>query len=301
MLYESQEQFLATAVPFVAEGVRQGEKVILACSAANSAAVSEDLGKAATTVEFGDTRVWYSKPSELLNQLHDRLRELFQTHRGRIRVLAEPDLAGRPASVVREQVRCEAAANAVLEFSGADIVCPYDVRRMPADLLADVCRTHPQVIGPEGWRPNLDYQDPQEFLRGKDAGHEFPEAPRTAARLHGAPPALVRRFVTTHARVAGLDEDRLSDFVTAVNEICTNAEVHALPSGVRVWWEDGCFVCEVRDYGFGLDDPLASYRPPETGQRSGRGLWMSRRLADLMEVASSPSGTTIRLHVALPR
>jgi anti-sigma regulatory factor (Ser/Thr protein kinase) len=65
---------------------------------------------------------------------------------------------------------------------------------------------------------------------------------------------------------------------------------------VLLWAEDDRVICEVRDHGFGLTDPLAGYRLPELDSTSGRGLWLARQLVDLVEVRSGRSGSTFRLH-----
>lgn len=44
-----------------------------------------------------------------------------------------------------------------------------------------------------------------------------------------------------------------------------------------------------------FDDPLAGYIPPEPGQQSGQGLWITRQLVSRLEFLFTPDGHTTRL------
>jgi hypothetical protein len=60
---------------------------------------------------------------------------------------------------------------------------------------------------------------------------------------------------------------------------------------VRVWNEPSALVCEVSDATV-VDDVLAG----RTVHDENRGLWSANQLCDLVQLRSTPSGTTIRLH-----
>lgn len=62
----------------------------------------------------------------------------------------------------------------------------------------------------------------------------------------------LRHSVTSCAHAAGLDGQRLDDFVLAVNELITNAVRHGGGQGwLRMWRHPGRLVCEVADHGRG--------------------------------------------------
>jgi anti-sigma regulatory factor (Ser/Thr protein kinase) len=64
---------------------------------------------------------------------------------------------------------------------------------------------------------------------------------------------------------------------------------------MRVWYDDAA-VCEIHDAGY-IDKPLAGREPPQGGRGGGYGLWLANQVCDLVQVRSSPAGTTVRLHV----
>jgi anti-sigma regulatory factor (Ser/Thr protein kinase) len=111
--------------------------------------------------------------------------------------------------------------------------------------------------------------------------------------------ALVRMFVSDHAKRAGFDKERLSDLVLAVNELATNSMRHGGGRGLlSVWRENGTFLCEVHDRGR-ITDPLAGRELPPALDGGGRGLWLVNHLCDLVQVRSSEAGNVIRLHMSI--
>lgn len=56
--------------------------------------------------------------------------------------------------------------------------------------------------------------------------------------LHPGNLDMLRHFVASHSRRAGLGEDRIQDLLLAVNEVATNTLIHtAVPGTLRVWWD----------------------------------------------------------------
>jgi anti-sigma regulatory factor (Ser/Thr protein kinase) len=111
----------------------------------------------------------------------------------------------------------------------------------------------------------------------------------------------VRRSVGSALHAAGLGGERADDFLTAVNEVMTNAVRHGGGTGEIRLWRDGALVCEVRDDGDGFDADAytsRSERPPIT-PTGGLGLWVASRMSDAMSVTSGPAGTTVQICAAL--
>jgi len=108
----------------------------------------------------------------------------------------------------------------------------------------------------------------------------------------------VRRLVSGYAELS-LGKARADDLVLAVNELATNSVRHGGGEGtLRMWTQEDALVCEIHDAGH-IADPRAGQTPPTPDQPSGRGLWVVNRLADLMRIHSSPTGTVVRLHMHL--
>jgi hypothetical protein len=61
-----------------------------------------------------------------------------------------------------------------------------------------------------------------------------------------------------------------------------------------MWTEPGAAVVEFTDAGR-LTDPLVGRRPPASEQYGGRGVYLVHQLCDLVQVRSTPRGTTVRV------
>lgn len=109
----------------------------------------------------------------------------------------------------------------------------------------------------------------------------------------------VRALAEKHARMAGLPEDRVVDFVIAVGEIAANTVRHARSGGsMDIWQDRDEIVCEIRDAGV-IADPLAGRRRPPRGATGGHGLWLVYQICDRVDLHSDENGTVIRLYMAL--
>ena len=110
----------------------------------------------------------------------------------------------------------------------------------------------------------------------------------------------VRVLAETQARLAGLAEDRVVDFVIAVSEVAGNTVRHARSQGsMEIWCDAGEIICEIRDSGV-ITDPMVGRRPPTADANGGHGLWLVHQICDKVELQSNENGTTVRLHLALP-
>jgi anti-sigma regulatory factor (Ser/Thr protein kinase) len=113
--------------------------------------------------------------------------------------------------------------------------------------------------------------------------------------------AEVRLLAERHARMAGLSDDRVIDFVIAVGEVTANTVRHARsPGSVEIWEDDGEIVCEIRDVGV-IADLRAGRRSPPPEADGGHGLWIVYQVCDHVDLRSDENGTVIRLHMSLPR
>ncbi|MCY3924413.1 MAG: ATP-binding protein [bacterium] len=121
--------------------------------------------------------------------------------------------------------------------------------------------------------------------------------------------AMVRGFVSeVVAQQAGVDARRLEDLRVALSEAVTNAiAAHARrrsadPIRIRCVPSPGRVEIQVHDRGGGFD-PSSVPEPPEpTDPRrlhaeKGMGLWLMRVMSDDHAIASSRSGTEVRLVV----
>lgn len=109
----------------------------------------------------------------------------------------------------------------------------------------------------------------------------------------------VRTLAEKQARVAGLPDDRVVDFVIAVSEVAGNTVRHAKsPGTIEIWANNDEIVCEISDEGV-IADPQAGRKPPLPDANGGHGLWLVNQVCDQVELRSGPDGTVIRLHMFL--
>jgi anti-sigma regulatory factor (Ser/Thr protein kinase) len=113
--------------------------------------------------------------------------------------------------------------------------------------------------------------------------------------------AAVRAVVYRYAMQAGLPEFRAIDLVLAVSEVAANTIRHAKsPGSLKIWYDTEEIVCQIHDDGI-ITDPLAGRRRPSLESMGGHGLWIVNQVCDEVEMRSDETGTTIRLHMELPR
>lgn len=109
----------------------------------------------------------------------------------------------------------------------------------------------------------------------------------------------VRALAEKHARMAGLQDARVVDFVIAVSEVAANTVRHARSAGsMEIWYDADEIVCEIHDQGV-IADPHAGSEPPSADATGGHGLWLVRQVCDRVELRSDKSGTTVRMHMSL--
>ena len=183
-----------------------------------------------------------------------------------------------------------------LAFAGTPsfwLLCPYDTTALAPVLVEKAAETHPHLLA-DG-RHAL-----SERFSGVDPtfAHPLPGPEGIPAELEITKDNLaqVRRWVAQGASMVGLAPHRIEDLVLAVNEVATNSLRYAGPRAlVRMWAARRCAICEVQDVGT-ASEPLIGSRPDRESQ-GGYGLWLVNELCDLVQIRSTPDGTTVRMHV----
>ncbi|WP_006242560.1 ATP-binding protein [Mycolicibacterium tusciae] len=120
------------------------------------------------------------------------------------------------------------------------------------------------------------------------------EVPAVAERL-----AEIRRRLAVWLEPIGVSATGIADIVLVVNEACTNCIEHAYrgiaagPILVDANHERGQILVDVADHG-------VWQAPPTQPSTRGRGLPIMRAVSALVDVKSSPGGTTVRLKFDAP-
>ncbi len=294
--YADDDEYLGALVPFIADGVRAGEPVMVAVPEPRAELISEHLGEAAGAVEIVDMAEIGRNPGRII----PAWQAFVDGHPARaVRGVGEPAWEGRSEAELEECQRHEQLlALAFTDVHDFNLVCPYDANRLPPAVVDRVCRSHPERADARGTSPCEAYEPPD---RGPSplAGRLPPPPPEAEQLEFGSDRDLrrVRALVTACARRAGLARDRCADLALAASELATNSLRHGGGHGrLWAWTEEGAIVCELADRG-SIKDPLAGRRVPSPIQERGWGLYLVHLLCDLVEVRSGEVGTRIRIRM----
>jgi anti-sigma regulatory factor (Ser/Thr protein kinase) len=299
LLYSGWAEFVTGTVPFIREGLRAGEPVLVVESREKIELLQVALGKDAGAVVFADMADVGANPARIIPAWHD-----FVSRRGaggrKLRGIGEPIWKGRSPDELIECQRHESLLNtAFAQGRPWTLLCPYDTERLDSTVIEEARRSHEFVS--EGGTARRSH-----VYRGFEAsGAPFeaplPEPGTDVWRLLFTSEDLaeVRSLVMRHARAAGLAPSRAAELVTAVNEIATNSIRHgAGGGGLRLWQEHSGLICEIADNGR-FDNPLVDRRRPAAELSAPRGLWLANQLCDLVQIRSLAEGTVVRLHMYL--
>ena len=162
--YGSDEELLASAVPYLGEGVEQGNRVLAVTTPAQVALLRDGLGARGDQVEFADSAEWYSSPHAALGRYRTFVQDSVEAGAAWIRILGEPVWAGRSKTERTAWTRYESLLNLAFALSPATIVCPYDTRLLSKDVVRDAQQTHPTCAGGTGTTSSPAYREPERFL-----------------------------------------------------------------------------------------------------------------------------------------
>ncbi|MQA07838.1 MAG: hypothetical protein GEU98_04645 [Pseudonocardiaceae bacterium] len=299
--FGSAEELASTAGRFALDGVSAGEPVLCVATEDTIRTVRAAVGEHADRIEFYESPPRVAMPDQRVEEFRRYVHQHHKAHR--VRALGEPLCDGPWELRRREWHRAEAAMNIVLNDQPLWLVCLYDARRVAPAEIEQARRTHPQLYSVEhGVIASEDYTDPAELGAVLDTT-ELGEPGQLLAERAAAAEDLadVRRLVGNLATQHGLPADRTEDFVFAVSEVTTNAIEHGDgPGQLRLWRADARLACDVISRGPGFDKPFPGYNPPTQSAVSGHGLWIARQCCDLFEIRNQTTGTTVRMHMALP-
>jgi anti-sigma regulatory factor (Ser/Thr protein kinase) len=295
LFYRGEGEFLAGVVPFILDGLRSGEPVLVAAPAGHLAWLRDGLGDACADVTMADMGDVGRNPARAMGAMSafaDRHRDR------RVRMVGEPVWPGRSADEYPGCVENEALANTHFADREVTALCPYDAGGLDRNVLADARSTHPLLWREGTLDRNADYAPDEALARYNQPLPSDPMAVTyTVRELADLSPA--RSFAARYAQWLGLSADGIAKLQLIATELATNSLQHA--RGVcrlAFWQHTGHIVCEASDAGR-LDDPLAGRRPPTADALTGRGLFLVNTVADLVRTHATPTGTTIQAYLRL--
>jgi transcriptional regulator with XRE-family HTH domain len=164
LMYRSDEDFLAGAIPFFSEGIEEPSQYLLAVTTeAKTDLLREGLDGRSEHVEFANWAEWYRSPDAALHGYRRLVKEKFDAGAAWIRIVAEAAWAG-DADEIAAWTRYESLVNLAFASSPATIVCTYDEEALPEDVIADARLTHPELAHGSAATGNESYRGPEQFL-----------------------------------------------------------------------------------------------------------------------------------------
>jgi anti-sigma regulatory factor (Ser/Thr protein kinase) len=285
---------LAGAAAFIHDAVSASQPILVAVDAAKSTALQTLVDDEADNVEFADVAAVGRNPARVIPLLQGFIDQHKATSAG-LRGICETVWADRRPEELVECRQSELLLNEAFgDAVGFWLLCPYDSSALERLVIDDAYVTHPFIDRAGQSHASRHYQSGQVARLDEP----LPKPPEGAVLIEfsAADLASVRRLATRHANAAGL-QGRATDLALAASELATNSVLHADGEGtLRLWQADRALVIEVSDRGH-LDDLLVGRRQPARGQLGGRGLWLVNQLSDLVQIRSTPSGTTVRIHL----
>jgi anti-sigma regulatory factor (Ser/Thr protein kinase) len=290
LVYESDDEFVGRAVPFLREGLALGEGAIVAHTRSGIAMMREVLADDAPRVTYVDVGPAYTRPARTLSAYHQVYAEQLR-RTPRLRAVADVQFGPDP----REWdmwTGYEAVFNRSFGHLPAWVLCSYDANGTPDPIIEGVWQTHPEVVAGNRWTTSGQYQDPAELL------NRLTPSPRALLGLRSLPVdgdvVALRERLAVALAAAGVNEDKRMEMLLAATELADNASRHGGGiQDVRVGTVDSRFVCEIVDRGPGFDDPTAGYLAPRPGL--GSGLWVARQLTWQIEFLRAAAGFTARI------
>jgi anti-sigma regulatory factor (Ser/Thr protein kinase) len=290
LVYSSEDEYLARAVPFLREGIEAGEGAIVAHTKPGMAMMREALGSDAADVTFVDVSATYTRPARTLAAYHAVYAEQL-ARTPTLRAVADVQFGPDPAEWDL-WTGYEAVFNRSFGHLPAWVLCSYNANGTPDPVIEGVWQTHPEVVADGSWTTSDHYEEPDRLLR------RIAPEPAPLEHLRSIPfgrgPDELRERLAPELAAEGVAAARALDMLLAVTEVADNAIRHGGGiRDIRAGRAAGRFVCEVVDRGSGFDDPVAGYLAPRDGL--GAGLWVARQLTWQIDFLRAPAGFTTRI------
>ncbi|GAB2724413.1 anti-sigma factor RsbA family regulatory protein [Streptomyces bullii] len=286
-VFDTDDGFLAAALPFLSEGLAaDGEPPPVAIAApANLDLLRDALGSEARNITCVPHTDWYTgSAANAVAQVAGHLAG-HAGPGGRAHLLMEPvwsGRAGRSARETTEWIRYEALVNLLFAPAATTALCAYDTRTAGPAVVAAARRAHPDTDV---------YEDPVRLVAELD-GVPLPLPPVDADPLFEPQADAVQAWAVAR----GLPVADAELFATAVTE--TAAALAPLTGAALLWGEPPGCVCELRSTRR-FDDPLAGFVPPPTTDlEPGQGLWYARQVCAYVDIRDVGAEATVRLQYA---
>jgi len=295
LLNQGPSEYVSVLTGFIRASLARDDAVFVAVPEDKAQLLREELGADSARLFMVDMAELGRNPARIIPAV---MKYASQHAGGPVCCIGEPIWPGRTAAEMLEATRHEALINLAFRDSPVTFVCIYDSAGLPGWVIADAAKTHPAVIKDGEATASASYLGPSYVPPRCDRA--LPRPPAHAEALgYRDDLGLVRNFILSRAKRAGLTPRRIPDLVLAISELAANTLRHTDGGGtVQAWWSKDRFICQVADAGQ-ITDPLIGHRAPPDEVMGGYGLWLVNQVCDLVQARTGQAGTTIRLQMRL--
>jgi CheY-like chemotaxis protein len=167
LVYSSTDELAAATLPFVQQGLRRGDQLLVVLREAGRTVLQEALGGDTAQIEFADAVDWYQSPEHAFQRYGRYVADHLEDGASRVRVVAEVTWPESSATAdVAGWKRYEAGISPAMASVPVSFICAYNTQELPAEIVMDARRTHPLLRTAEGARPSAHYSEPAAFVRG---------------------------------------------------------------------------------------------------------------------------------------
>ena len=296
-LWRDSTEFVAGLVPFIEDGLAAGEPVMVALVQEHAEWLRDRLAAGeAARVQFVDMAKLGRNPAHII----PAWQEFLGRHCGHgrpARGIGEPIWAGRRNEEILECQLHEALLNVAVDPEIPFwLLCPYDLEQLDDSVLAEAYRSHPTIVGNNSYAGSPSYG-------GRDHAEsmfhaELPPMPGQAAEMVFTTEHIsdVYTFVSVEAAAAGLWSDTIVNLATAIQQLAAAGLTRGCTTGtIRAWDDTRAATLELHT-STPTDDLLAGRHPPRRDRPHEDFLSWANRICDLVQLRSTPSGTTVRVH-----
>jgi MEDS: MEthanogen/methylotroph, DcmR Sensory domain len=293
-MWRDSADFTSGLVTFIEDGLEAGEPVMVALIREHTHWLRDALGAKARKVQFVDMGELGSNPARIIPAWQQFL-DAYSGHGRPVRGIGEPIWAGRRDEEILECQLHEALLNvAVHPEIPFWLICPYDAAQLDSSVLEEAHRSHPAIVEAHSYQGSARYGG-RAHVSSMFAS-ELPDLAGQPTQISFRPENLDRifAFVALDAYAAGLQADKASDLAAATQRLAAGSMKRGAGGGnIRIWHQSRAVICELADETY-VGDLLAGRHEPSAD--NGDGLWFANQLCDLVQLRSTPSGTTVRVH-----
>lgn len=296
LFYEGSDDFVEWAVPFLQDGVAEGDAMLVVVDDLKIRRLTGALGLDASAVDFRPMPAVGRNPARIISAWTGFVEDQAATGRG-LRGIGEPVWPERNAIEMDECFRHEQLLNVAFAGPGRwTLVCPYDSTTLSAPVLDQASRSHPVVRRGAVVQDSAEY-DGLDRCRSHEGELPEPTGPVLEIQFSSADAIRSLRLACESQATRSGVADRAPDIGLALTEVATNSLRYGGGHGrARMWSDELGFCCEVSDEGH-ITDPLAGRRSPRLFETGGRGLWLANQMCDVVQIRSAPGRTVVRLRL----